>query len=91
MHTSFPQDRTQGIDGFPPPEVVGAKRDVTDMRSQLFDDFFHIPHLLRREKRVVQQPVIGFTVFKFIAEQINGRIQQFQHLMTALLNNDDVR
>ena len=53
------------------------------MWAQVFDDFFRILQLLRRKERVIQQPVIGFSVLVPGAEQFDCRIQQLEHFMAA--------
>ena len=52
------------------------------MRAQVLDDLLHIFQLLGGEERVVQKLVVCFTVLVLGAEQIDCRIQQFQHVRT---------
>ena len=64
--------------------VVSTVGDIGNVLLQLFQDFFRVLQLLRREKGIVEDPVILLPVFVVIPQKIYGRLQQFQHPVAPL-------
>jgi hypothetical protein len=52
--------------------------------SQLFNNFLNIAKLLRREKTVIQNPVIDFSVLVFASKQFDRCADEHYHFMAAL-------
>ena len=64
--------------------VVSTVGDIGNVLLQLFQDFFRVLQLLRREKGIVEDPVILLPVFVVIPQKIYGRLQQLQHPVAPL-------